>query len=96
MNGEYSFPIIVALYGSPASQKVMKEALGPLSDLSQQASEVRRHAALSVLQADDTKSVCMQELDLLKDNVSRFATAWGRTETMTVRSSEAGAPSESL
>ena len=87
-NREFSFPIIVALYGSPTSQKIMREAMGRRSNISQQALEKQHCAALSVLQADETKRVCMEELELLKDHVSQFATAWGRAEMMDVESSE--------
>lgn len=87
-NREFSFPIVVALYGSPTSQRIMREAMGRRSHLSQQALEKQHCAALSVLQADEIKTVCMQELDLLKDRVSQFVTAWGRAEMMTVKLSK--------
>ena len=87
-NREFSFPIIVALYGSPVSQRIMREALGTRCHLSQQASDEQHCAALSVLQADETKRVCMQELDSLKDRVSQFATAWDRAEIMNVEPSK--------
>ena len=67
----------------------MKEAMGGgRSNGSQQALEEQHGAALSVLQADETKSVCMEELGSLKDQVSQFATVWGRAEVMTVKSSK--------
>lgn len=55
------------------------------SEVPQHASTERHHAAVRLLQTDQVKSVCMQELDLLKGQVSQFAAAWGRTEKMTVK-----------
>lgn len=83
-NKEFSFPIIVALYGSPTSQSVMRDALGHYFQPNDNVLDKRFQAALSALQADETKRVCMQELDSLKEGVSQFAAAWGRTEKMTV------------
>jgi len=84
INREYSFPIIVALYGSSKAQNIMMEVPEPLTGLDQQSSDKRYQATLSILQANEVKGICMGELDGLKGQVFRYVTAWGRTEKMTV------------
>lgn len=88
VNGEYSYPILVALYGSPETQNTIRKALGASKKDEQRTAEDRFHNALVILQADEVKGVCIQELDSLKDQVSIFAAAWGRTEKMSVKSIE--------
>lgn len=85
INGEYTFPMIVALYGSSTAQTIIKKAMEPSTEVSSQATTERHHAAVRLLQTDQVKSVCMQELESLKGQVSLFAAAWGRTEKMTVK-----------
>ncbi len=83
MNGEYSFPILTALYSSPYAQRIMEDAM-PRSRL-QRGRRARDHAfeaAMEVLQSSEVKNVCMEELKSLKDAVSVFAEVWGRKEVM--------------
>lgn len=85
INGEYTFPIIVALYNSSTAQAIIKKAMEPATEVSSQAITERHLAAVRLLQTDQVKSVCMQELDSLKGQVSLFAAVWGRAEKMTVK-----------
>ena len=83
INGEYSYPILVALYGNPETQNTISKALGASQEKYQRATDDWYHKALVSLQSDEVKGICIQELDRLNDQVSIFAAAWGRTEKMT-------------
>jgi geranylgeranyldiphosphate transferase len=85
-NGEYSFPVVLALYASPRASGIIKEALCGRGE-SVAARDKRIRAALTVLHSSEIKSACMAELELLKGKVSPFVITWGRQEKMDLGSS---------
>ena len=90
VNGEYSFPVIVALHSSLPERVVVQQALGEKGEVDPALLDQRHQAALAVLQAKEVKDVCMKELDSLKRQVPQFAAIWGRQETMTLKDSSDG------
>ena len=85
INGEYSFPVIVALYSSLPERVVVQQALGEkAAGWDPKLQDESHQAALAVLQSKEVKDACMKELDALKRQVPQFAAIWGRHEAMTL------------
>ncbi|ATZ50193.1 Bcpax1 [Botrytis cinerea B05.10] len=83
-NGEYSFPILVALYSSPRIKTAVEKALS-----ARQGGEFKEHVhnAAMILQEDEVRGLCLGELAILRENNSIFASVWGRKEGMLVSQS---------
>ncbi|KAN0081862.1 Isoprenoid synthase domain containing protein [Elaphomyces granulatus] len=80
-NGEYSFPIVLAIYASPTANTIIKEVFRGRRE-SGATRNKQITDALTILYNNEVKSACMAELELLKDKVSPFVTVWGRQENM--------------
>ena len=80
-NGEYSFPIVLAIYASPTANTIIKEVFRGRRE-SGATRNKQITDALTILYSNEVKSACMAELELLKDKVSPFVTVWGRQENM--------------
>lgn len=82
-NGEYSFPIVLALYGPAAARIVVETALRSARESSGSTHrEEQLVAALHVLRSEEVRKACLVELQSLQKEVSQFAALWGRTEKM--------------
>jgi len=80
-NGEYSYPVVLALHASPMANTIIKELFSGRSK-SGAARDKQIRDALTILYSNEVKSACMAELELLKDKVSPFVAVWGRKENM--------------
>lgn len=88
INGEYSFPVVAALYSSVSNRVVVEQALRQGKGLDAAAVDRQHHAALAILQSQEIKDFCMDELSALKSHCSKFATVWGREEEMNLGTAE--------
>ncbi|GKZ24836.1 hypothetical protein AbraIFM66951_005123 [Aspergillus brasiliensis] len=78
-NGEYTMPIILALFASP-------EVSGPVRKALEETDSPNRDQLLKdgsiALQNRQVRDVCLSELEELKGSLAEFASIWGRDEKM--------------
>ena len=84
-NGEYSFPILVALYSSASNRTVIERVLADKDKRGWAYQEKLRHAVF-LLQTEEIRNPCLEELEGLWATNSLFAALWGRKESMSVQS----------
>ena len=72
-NGEFSYPIILAL--NQPNGKVVEGAL-------EYRSEANVKKALNVVRSDGVRGVCLKELKQVGDTVKAFVEIWGRKESL--------------
>ena len=83
-NGEYSFPILVALYSAPEIRSAVIGAMGRSGRESGTRVQERLSRAALMLQKDEVRIVCLAELEALKMQNIAWASLWGREEEMVV------------
>jgi geranylgeranyldiphosphate transferase len=88
-NGEYTYPILIALYARPAISQAVEGALRRSGRSASQFHDSLARATV-VLQGPEVRDRCLAELTVLKEQNKEFAPLWGRTEAMVV----AGLPSK--
>jgi hypothetical protein len=81
-NGEYSFPIISALYSSPSVRHPVETALCQAKGTKPNTFDKYLKPALDALQTKEVKDICLAELAEVKAEVYEYAILWGRQEEM--------------
>jgi geranylgeranyldiphosphate transferase len=93
-NGEYSFPIILGLFGTPRISRTIRAAIRssklPVANRDKVLAE-----GVAALQASGVRDACLSELEGLKSALADFSFLWGRQEKMTVKISVAEVKVES-
>jgi geranylgeranyldiphosphate transferase len=84
INGEYSFPIIVALYSAADIRSAVSEAMCRTGQSSGPHLQERLSGAAMMLQKDEVRNFCLAELEALKKQNMAWASLWGRKEEMVV------------
>lgn len=82
-NGEYTFPILVALYSTPPIREAIEGALSGNGELGRRFQE-RVGKATMMLQKDKVRGYCLTELGELREQNEEFVSLWGRKEEMVV------------
>jgi geranylgeranyldiphosphate transferase len=80
-NGEYSFPILVALYSAPPISNAVERAL---RQRGVSGSKKRTENAALMLQRGEVRDRCLEVLEKLREENKVFASLWGRQEEMSV------------
>lgn len=83
-NGEYSYPILVALYSS----EPIKSAISNVFNCRREGKDISTsalHRAIEALQSEEVKSVCLRELEDVRHRNSKLAVLWAREEKMTIK-----------
>lgn len=94
-NGEYTYPILIALYARPSISQAVEGALRRSGRSASQFHDSLARATV-VLQGPEVRDRCLDELTVLKEKNKEFAPLWGRTEAMVVQvDSLAGKKTES-
>lgn len=83
-NGEYSFPILVALYSAPEIRSAVSGAMCRSGKEAGPRHQERLGKAALMLQKDEVRVVCLTELEALKTQNMAWASLWGRKEEMLV------------
>jgi geranylgeranyldiphosphate transferase len=92
-NGEYTFPILVALYSTPPIREAVEGTLCHHEESGRGFRERVGQAAL-MLQKDDVRIRCLTELGELREQNRDFASLWGRKEQMVVDCSKVAGKQE--
>ncbi|KAF2462742.1 terpenoid synthase [Lindgomyces ingoldianus] len=85
INGEYSYPIILGLYSSQPIKSALENAFNrKRGNQAEYKAAVNR--AVCALQGEEVRSLCLEELRLVRQRNLQFATLWGREEKMEISS----------
>lgn len=82
-NGEYSFPIILGLFGTGHIRHSIRAAMDS-SKLPATSRDKVLLEGVAALQAPGVRDACLSELEVLKSALADFSVLWGRQEKMTV------------
>jgi geranylgeranyldiphosphate transferase len=84
-NGEYSYPILVALYADVEVSMAVEDVLRRCRQgETGRPFGARVSNATMLMQRDRVRARCLRELDELREQNRGFASLWGRKEEMVV------------
>lgn len=83
-NGEYSYPILVALYASEPIRSTVSRVFNARRE-GKEISSSALNGAIDALQSEEVRSVCLRELEEVKLRNSNLAVLWAREEKMSLK-----------